>query len=65
MEGAAEFRLKIIPILREIRSEEDFPVTLRDYKRGLEKRNILTRTGNKTWQESTIRNILKKEREDE
>lgn len=65
MEGAAEFRLKIIPILREIRSEEDFPVTLRDYKRGLEKRNILTRTGNKTWQESTIRNILKKERGDE
>lgn len=65
MEGAAEFRLKIVPILREIRSEEDFPVTLRDYKRGLEKRNILTRTGNKTWQESTIRNILKKEREDE
>ena len=40
--------------------KKEFPVTLRDYKRGLEKRNILTRTGNTTWQESTIRNMLKK-----
>lgn len=60
-ESADEFRRKILPILEEIASEEkEFPVTLRDYKRGLEKRNILTRTGNTTWQESTIRNMLKK-----
>ena len=59
-ESAAEFRRKILPILREIRNEHKGIVTYEDYKRGLESRNILTRTGNKTWQRSQIRRMIKK-----
>ena len=58
-ESAAEFRRKILPILREIRNEHKGIVTYEDYKRGLESRNILTRTGNKNWQRSQIRRMIK------
>ena len=57
--SAAEFRRKILPILREIRNDNNGVVTYEDYKRGLEARNILTRTGNKTWQRSQIRRMIK------
>jgi hypothetical protein len=60
-ENASEFRRKILPILREIRSEHGGVVTYEDYRRGLEERKIRTRTGNLKWQRSTIRNILKGE----
>ena len=59
--NAAEFRRKIIPILREIRNQHGGVVTYEDYRRGLEERKIRTRTGNLKWQRSTIRNILKGE----
>ena len=57
--SAAEFRRKILPILREIRNDNNGVVTYEDYKRGLESRNVLTRTGNKTWQRSQIRKMIK------
>jgi hypothetical protein len=60
--NAAEFRRKIIPILREIRNKHGGVVTYEDYRRGLEERKIRTRTGNIKWHRSTIRNILKGEK---
>ena len=58
------FRRKIMPYINEILEEETPPVTLAMIKRGLEKRKIVTRTGSLTWHVTTIRNYLKKERED-
>ena len=58
---AMDFSKTIFPILKEI--ERDYKgeqITLRDYKFGLEKKKILTKTGKKTWQESSIRNIIKR-----
>jgi len=59
------FRRKIMPHINAIIAENDPPVTLAMIKRGLEKRNIVTRTGSRTWHVTTIRNYLRKERGDE
>ena len=64
-ESGAVFRRKIMRHINEIIAKETPPVTLAMIKRGLEKRNIVTRTGSKTWHVTTIRNYMRKERGDE
>jgi hypothetical protein len=64
-ESGAVFRRKIMRHINEIIEKETPPVTLAMIKRGLEKRNIVTRTGSKTWHVTTIRNYMRKERGDE
>ena len=64
-ESGAVFRRKIMRHINEILEKETPPVTLAMIKRGLEKRNIVTRTGSKTWHVTTIRNYIRKERGDE
>jgi hypothetical protein len=65
-ESGDAFRKKMImPHIKEIMEKETPPVTLAMIKRGLEKRNIVTRTGSRTWHVTTIRNYLRKERGDE
>ena len=64
-ESGAVFRRKIMRHINEIIEKETPPVTLAMIKRGLEKKNIVTRTGSKTWHVTTIRNYMRKERGDE
>lgn len=64
-ESGAVFRRKIMRHINEIIEKETPPVTLAMIKRGLEKKNIVTRTGSKTWHVTTIRNYIRKERGDE
>ena len=64
-ESGDAFRRKIMPHINEIMEKETPPVTLAMIKRGLEKKNIVTRTGSRTWHVTTIRNYLRKERGDE
>ena len=64
-ESGAVFRRKIMRHINEIIEKETPPVTLAMIKRGLEKKNIVTRTGSKKWHVSTIRNYIRKERGDE
>ena len=60
-ESGAVFRRKIMRHINEIIEKETPPITLAMIKRGLEKRNIVTRTGSKTWHVTTIRNYEKGE----
>jgi hypothetical protein len=51
-----------MPHINAIIAENKPPITLAMTRRGLEKRNIVTRTGSRTWHITTIRNYLRKER---